>query len=116
MDFNGMDPNSWEHGVKNMCTDLIQQRQGKRSIKRKTNNNTREADYRKEFDIAKKILKTPNNNIINVLTGPSLTPIILNNNRALIAYNMLVDIRSKRQKPNGGTRKRTHRRTRKRKL
>ena len=117
MDFNGMPIKAWEQGVKDMCNEIIQKRQDKRATKRKRYTNTEEDDYRTQFKIAQNILKHPNNNTINLIRGPSLTPIIPNNNnRALLAYNMLVDIHSKRQKPNGGTRKRTHRRTRKRKL
>ena len=146
MDFNDMNPKAWGQGVVDMCTGLIKQREGKRETKQKRRNTTQEADYRRQFNTAKQILKNPNKSTINLtrgpnLAGPSLTQIIPNNNnsRANIAAHALGLIRQngykisrqngykishkrldKRFKPYGGTHKRphkrTHKRTRKRKL
>ena len=131
MDFNDMNPKAWGQGVVDMCTGLIKQREGKRETKQTRRNTTQEADYRRQFNTAKQILKNPNKSTINLirgpnLAGPSLTQIIPNNNnsRANIAAHALGLIRHNRLKPRftpyGGTHKRPHkgtrRRTRKRKL
>ena len=120
MDFNDMNPKAWGQGVVDMCTGLIQQRQPeKRKTKRKLYNTNIEADYRRQFNTAKQILKNPNNNIINILTGPSMPQrVSYNNNSANTAAYVLADMygNSKKPKRSGGTHKRTHKRTRKRKL